>query len=260
MGTNGARAETFITQAYPSGLDNNNGRLLRVPGHFKAAVGASFRAGQPVMLNTSNEVVLFDAAAGSNLLGVAKWSKTTTARSINIDEAITFGVSGASKTLKHANLAASSVVVRSATGGTGTVYADPGDYTINLTNGVITHSGGGSTIVATSPVYVSYAWSLTGEDLQFQGTNFWGSLDYVTIQDNRIAVIQAPAEIFTTEYDTDQAYTLTGATSNIYAASSGLFTSSSAGGAKLCGTCVQPPTASYPFLGIEFKGVVAAST
>lgn len=252
-----ARRNAFNTRQFPAGL---NLKKMHGPreesGNWQAASSASFRAGAPVMLNSDGEVVIFNAANGSSLLGVAKWDKVSLGRSVVIDEEVLFGEDLATVDLAHANLVSASVAVRSAVEGGGTEYTVTTDYTINATNGTITHVG---TIDSSLPVYVSYTYELTESDYRFQGKNFFNSNDFVTNQDRRIVVIQPPCEIFTTEFDTAEVYTLTGATSNVYANSSGLFTSSSSS-AKLCGKVIQVPTATDPYLGFRFIGQVAANS
>lgn len=254
---NPAKRASFSTQLYPTGIDLTKSELPRVLGVWKAASGTTFRAGQAVMLNSNGEVVVSD---GTSILGIAKWDKVTLGRSLEIDEEVTFGVSDASKSLKRSNLVSGSVVVRSAVEGGGTTYTVTTDYTIDLNSGVITHVETGGAIDEANPVYVSYAWSFTEEDYEFQGKNFWQSADYVTIQDGHVAVIQNPAQIFTAEFDQSQAYALSGANSNIYINANGNFTSSSAGSAKLVGKCINVPSASDPALGVDFHGQVVAST
>lgn len=209
------------------------------------------------MLNSSGEVVISD---GTAVLGVAKWSKVSLGLAIVVDEEIEFAVAGETVTLAHPNV--SNLQVRSAAGFAGAAYAAGGaDYTLNATNGTITHvaAGGGGTIPLATTVYVSYGWSLTEADYAFEGKNFWNSNDYVSIQDYRIAVIQPPAMLYTAEYDTDQVYALSGANSNLYVNASGQFTTV-AGGSKLVGHVVQIPSAKDPFLGMEFHGTLVANT
>jgi hypothetical protein len=254
-----ARA-SFQQQIYPAGLDLNRCEIHRSLGVWRANAGASFRAGAPVMLNSAGEVVLSD---GTALLGVAKWDKITQKRTVVVDFPVTFGVAGATKNLKPNIIGSSNTVntvqVASALLGGGTQYAVTTDFTLNIVNGTITQvpSGSGGSIDPTHPVYVTYSRTLTETELLDEGHNFWQSLDYVTIQDLRIAVIEAPAQIFTTEYDTEAAsnviYSLTGANSNVYVNSAGLFTTNSSS-ARLCGTVISVPTAGDPWLGIDFRG------
>jgi len=256
----GTRLSAFQTQAYPTGLDRHRCKLGVQLGTWKAGNSATFREGAPVMLNSAGEVVLFDAANGSTLLGVALAGKDSTQYSIVIDEAVTFGTSTALKTLDHPNISASSLVVRSAVEGGGTVYTITTDYTVNLTNGTITHVEAG--IDEEAPVYVSYKWQLLESAYaSSMGRPFHLSNDAVTYAGGALAVAQGAGgvKIFTMEYDADQIYSLTGATSNVYANTGGLFTSA-ASSAKLCGKVTKVPSNSDPFLGIDFIGQVAANS
>ena len=253
-----ARA-SFQQQLFPSGLDLNRSELHRTVGVYRANSGTSFRAGQAVMLNTSGEVVLSN---GTSILGVAKWSKVTLGQTLSVDLPVTFGTAGATVTLfGKTNIISGSLAVRSGLQGAGTTYAETTDYTVNYANGTITQvpSGSGGSIDPTMPVYLTFSRSLTETEYQLEGKNFWQTLDYVTIQDLRIAVVEAPAQIFTTEFDTDRIYALTGANSNIYVNSSGQFTSVSSGN-KLVGKCISVPSANDPFLGIDFHGQSVANT
>ena len=242
---------------YPNGLDLTRCEIVRAAGHYKAASSGSFRQGTGVMLNSSREVVAFDANAASTFLGVAKWDKVTATQSIVVDERVVFGTALATKTLAHPLLVSGSVVVRSATAFGGTTYTVTTHYTVDHTAGTISHVG---TIDVTLPVYVTYVWTLSTEDLYLlDGVNFWNTPDYATVQDGRITVIKAPSVIFTSEWDTAVSYAYTGATSNIYCNSNGIFSSSSSS-AKLVGKVEQLPTAADPYLGIELIGQVAANT
>lgn len=246
----------FQQQLYPAGLDLARCEIHRNLGIWRANAGTSFRAGQPVMLNSVGEIVLSDA---TSVLGVAKWDKITVKRTLVVDFPVTFGVANATKNLKPNITASGDVLVNLQPAGAGTTYTLTTDYTLNLVNGTITQVGAGG-INPLLPVYVSYSRTLTEDDLSLEGKNFWQSLDYVSIQDLRIAVIEAPAQIFTTEFVTSAVYSLTGANSNIYVNSSGLFTSSSSGGARLVGTCINQPSAGDPFIGIDFRGSSLVNT
>lgn len=259
MGTligNPQKRASFQQQLFPAGLDLNRCEIHRALGVWKANASTSFRAGQAVMLNSDGELVVSDA---TSVLGVAKWNKITQKRTVYSDVPILFGTAGATKNLKP-NIVTGSVRVASAVLGGGTVYTLTTHYTLNLTNGTITHvDGGGGFIDEAANVYVSYARTLTEDDLQLEGKNFWQSLDDSTIQDGRMTVIEAPAQIFTTEFDTAVNFALTGATSNVYVNSSGMFTST-IGSNKLVGRCINVPSAGDPFLGVNFFGQVAVNT
>jgi len=248
-----ARA-SFQQQLFPSGIDHNRSELHRRLGVYRANPGTTFRAGQAVMLNSVGEVVLSD---GTAVLGLAGWSKVTLGQTLVVDQSVTFGVANATALLKP-NIISGSLQVRSLPQGGGTLYTVTTDYTVNLSNGTITQVGAGS-IDPTLPVYVTYSRSLTEFDYQLEGKNFWQTLDYVTIQDLRVEVLEAPFQVYTTEFDTSQAYALTGALSNLYVNSSGILTSDSSGN-KLVGHCISVPSATDPFLGVDWFGFNGAQT
>lgn len=263
MGTqnSGTRLSAFSNQLFPAGIDLNRSRITVADGTWVAASAAAFRAGSPVMLDSNGAVVIADGT--KRVLGVAKWPKVTLGTAVVVDEEVNFGSAGATATLAHPNI--SNIAVRSAINGGGTQYTDTvidtgDDYTVNLTNGTILHIAALSNgdIDPTLPVYVSYTWSLTASDYQFEGLNFWNSNDYWTIQGGFGCVIEAPSKLYVTEYDTRQVYSLTAATSNIYVNSSGLFTTV-IGSNLLVGKCISVPSAEDPFLGINFHGQVTAN-
>src|SRR6266576_7198895 len=86
----------FQTQLYPAGIDLNRSEIRRCMGDWRANPGTSFRAGQPVMLDTTRQVVVSD---GTAVLGVAKWDKITQKRTLAVDVPVTFGVASATKNL-----------------------------------------------------------------------------------------------------------------------------------------------------------------
>lgn len=255
MANSGAQLEAFQTQIYPSGLDLHRCSILIAKGVWKAG-SANFRQGAPVMLNASREVVLSD---GTAFLGVAKWPKMSLGQAVEVDEQISFTAAGQTVNLKRAGIAASSLQIRTATQFGGSAYTVTTDYTVNTTNGTVTQVALGAIPVDGTIIYVTYTWSLTEAHYKYQGKNFYNNNDWVSLQADRITVIEAPAEIYTTEYDTDQVYALTGANSNIYVNASGQFTTV-AGGSKLHGFVSSLPSAKDPFLGIKLIGTVVANT
>lgn len=248
----------FTGQTFDHGLNRLLSKITLTDGNVRAADSASFRAGAPLMLNASGEAVISD---GTACIGVAMANKMTLGSAVVIDEEVSFSALGDTVQLTGRN-SVTEVVVRSGAAGTGTVYTDGAgggdDYTVT-SGGVLTATAVTSDIPLDTIVYVSYRYSLVQSDYQFEGQNFWNSLDDVTIQDNRVAVALAPAIIFTTEFETDVAYTTTGATSNVYINSSGLFTTT-IGSNKLVGHVIQVPTADVPFLGFAFHNTITANT
>lgn len=243
-------------QTFPHGLDRDRSVIDSTLGTYRAATSASFRSGAPVMLNSSGEVVLADV---TQCIGVAMANKMTLGSTVVVDEEVTFGTAGAAVQLRGTN-SVSEVMVRSAADFGGSAYTVTTDYTVT-SGGLLTHVALGG-IDEAEPVYVTYRYALVELDYQLEGKNFQNSLDDVTYQDNRIAVAHPGQDVivFTTEFETDVAYALTGATSNIYVNSSGLFTSSSGGSARLVGTVFQVPEAGDEWLGIRFRGSALVNT
>ncbi len=254
---NTADLGAFLNRIFPEGLDLGRCVINEALGTWVADPTNTFRAGMLVMRNSSGLVIPSD---GTDVLGVAKWNHTSSMFAVAVDEVVVL-VGTTASALKHGNLGTftggTSVRVASAAKGGGTVYTEGGgaDYTVSAANGTVTRVGGG-TIPDPGTVYVTYMYQLAETDLlQFQGKNFWNTNDEVSISDNRVAVITQAEILFTTQYAQKDTFALTGANSNLYAATTdgqeGLFTTSTAGSAKFVGRVLQVPTASDPFLGVR---------
>lgn len=246
---NPAALGAFVNRIHPEGLDLGRCQIKEALGVFVADPAATFRAGMIVMRNASGLVV---PSNGLDVLGVAKWNHALTLVAVAVDEAIVLTATDTIP-LKRGNV--SNVRVASAKEGAGTTYVVTTDYTVSLANGTVTRVGAG-TIAAGATVYVSYTYAITeAELLQTQGKNFWNTLDEVSINEGRITVITDAELIYTSQYDTSVAYSITGANSNLYASTAagkeGLLTTSSAGSAKFVGRVFQVPTAADPFLGLR---------
>jgi len=265
---NNADLGAFLNRIFPEGLDLGRCQITQALGVYVADPTNTFRAGMVVMRNAAGLVVPSD---GSDVLGVAKWNHATTLMAAVVDEAVVLDTHAgplpetvyAPSYLKHPMVA--NVRVTSGLKGTGTLYTEDtgsgGFYTLNTTNGVITYAGTdvppvGTALDSSTTVYVTYTWQITEADLvQMQGKNFWNTNDEVSQNESRITVITDAELIYTTQYDTAKVYTLSGANSNLYAATAsgkaGLFTSDTAGSAKYVGRVFQVPTAADPFLGLR---------
>lgn len=253
VGLDSPRLGAFQSDIFPRGLDLGRSVILQDTGIWRAADAADFEAGMLVAQDADGNIVKCD---GSPVLGVAKWNKTTLWKATTVDEPVSFPSSGAAVGLKKPNV--SNFQLRDTTDFGGSAYAAPGDYTLNATNGTLTHAGGGSSIPVATTVWASYTFELSQKDLEFQGRNFFNFQDDVSIADGRITVITDASLLFTTQYDTSQVYTLTGATKNLYCGGAtggleGLFTSDSGEG-EFVGHVVQVPTADDPFLGVRLGG------
>lgn len=247
LGLTGTQLATFRSDIFATGLDLGNGKLDTLSwGVWQTDPTATIRAGQMVSLNASNLLI---QATGLNVIGVAKWNQMTLGQAVNVDE-ILIGVFSVAVNLKRANV--SNVAVRSAAGQTGTLFVAGGtDYTLNAGNGTITVNPAGA-ITNGQTLFVTYSFALANADYAFQGKNFFNQLDDVQLAAGRLTVIQGPAILFTTEYDTSKTYTMTGVGSDLFCNASGQFTNVVAN--DFVGKVVQLPSATYPFLGIKLRG------
>lgn len=259
----------FRGSLYNYGLSLVRCDIRKALGIWKANDSATFRQGQFVMLDATQQVVLTD---GQNVLGVSKWNKITTSQAIQVDEQIVFPSAGSAVTVQKPQ-SISAVSIRSAPAMGGTQYTGGGtDYSF-ATNGVITQNGAGA-IPTGTVVYITYTYQMLASDNQADGFNFFNSLDDVTLQEDRITVITDWSLLFTAEYDTAQQYTLQGAGSNLYVTGAtyanggaGILTNvaptnyvpaSGNGVGRYMGKVIQLPSASDGFLGVMLGGNPAA--
>lgn len=245
--------EAFRVSSRAIGIDLMRTQYTRNLGTYVANASTTFRAGMLVSLNSAQEIVVCDGVAP---FGFAKYTKANTLYAAVVAEQIQLtGV--VATNLAHANLwaAAGTGAVR-VTDITGvTVYTEGGgsDYTVSYVNGQVTRVGGG-TIGDGDLVLVDYQYQVSEQDLKFEGRNFWNFTDDVTIQGDKITVINDWSFIYTTQYDPSQTYAvndvlLAGAVGDT---KSGLVTKAGAG--AHIGRVFQPPTADDPFLGIRYVG------
>lgn len=250
MGTigNTGRLAAFQSDVFASGLDLGRCVITHDLGVYRAAEGATILQGQMVSLNADGELVLADAG---DVFGVAKWNKAaeTDANSLAVDEPVVVTDGGVSS-LKRGNV--SNLVVRNAAG---TVIPATNNYTLSAPNGTLTWANppAGSPAPADGDtVFVTYTFDLTATDFRFQGRNFFNQLDDASIAANRLTIIQGPATLFTTQYDTSQAYAVNDELYVGGTATAGLFTTDDTG--TYVGKVIQPPTATDPYLGVYFTG------
>lgn len=248
------QVEAFQVSSRAIGIDLKRSVINRNLGTYVANASATFRAGMLVQLNSSQEVIVCD---GTEPFGFAKYTKANTLYANVVGERIQLNGVVATN-LDHASL-----WVPGATGGirvtdaaTGlTVYTEGAgsDYVVNYTNGQVTRSAG-STITDGQYVLVDYQYLVTEQELKYEGRNFWNLTDDVTIQGDKITVINDWSIIFTTQYDPSQTYAvndaLTAGTSGT--TKSGLVTKGGAG--AFIGNVFQVPTADDPFLGVRYVG------
>jgi hypothetical protein len=240
----------FQPDPHKTGLELRTSSILRDPGVYQADPAASFEQGMMVSLNSGGKLVL---ATGSDVFGVAKHNKVNLQSALAIDEEVIVDASGVSQ-LKHANV--SNLVVRTAANQGGTAITPAGDFALSGVNGTLTWVAVPAEVVDGQTVWVSYTYAMTNDDYKFQGRNFFNQVDDVSAAAGRCAVIMAPADIFTTHFDTSRTYSLTGAGAELYCggltpALAGLFTNNPAEGQRV-GRVIQLPSASDPFMGVRF--------
>jgi len=247
--------EAFQSQIFPQGLHLARCKIA-YDLSFEADVNAAFRQGQLVKMNTAGKIVRGDVTvsgrtAGVGLFGVAKWTKSTTpGNTIIVDEPTVVPAAGGNVALRRAIAAAATTHIRTAVGGAGTNIAEGAANYVVQANGTITWANPlPGTVVQGQTVYITYQSTLTEADMDFQGRNFWNFNDDVSIQGNRIAIIQGQSLLFTSEYDS----TLTYAIGDSVLASTGTGVTAgqvtNAGGGDALGRVVQAPSAADPFLG-----------
>lgn len=262
MALTAGRVEAFNNDPFAVGLDLKR-CVVAGPslGVWDADSAATIRQGDLVTRGTTGKIT---TALGVNVMGVSKWTQASTHLGVVVDEPVTL-VGTTASTLKHANV--SNARVQTATGGGGSTVAASGNYTLNTTNGTLARLSG-SSIADGATVYITYTYQLSEADLDFQGRNWFNSLNDVTLAAGKVTVIQGASHLYTTRYDTSVVYAINDILFSLGATTAGLAgligrSNSGSGtgdGGQRCGVCTQVPTAADPFLGIEFQGFQTRAT
>lgn len=248
------RASAFRVSSQAVGFDHQRSQVDKAYGTYVADINASFLAGQLVMLNSEQRVVICN---GTNPFGFSKYNKANTLYASVFGERIQLNATDATN-LKHGNIfvpgTAGGVRVSDDEAGT-TVFAEGGanDYIVNYTNGQITRTAT-SSIGDGDYVYVNYSYAMTEQDMDFYGRNFFNFNNDVDIQNGRITVINGKSKIWTSQYDQSETYAVN---DKLYAGATadnldGFVTKKSTG--ALIGRVFQVPTATDSFLGIDYIG------
>jgi hypothetical protein len=255
------RRQAFQVDEFFRGLDHQRTQWQVAYGDWVASSTTTFMSGQLVALDSSGNVVL--CTGSGRVLGVAKESKATAFYAIQADERIQLnGV--VATTLDHPNVWAPTagtggLTVATAVSGGGTTYTEGGgdDYTVNYTNGTVVRTGG-STIVDGSYVYVTYRYLVSAAELMRDGSSFWNKDDEVSMQNDKVTVIEGPAKIYTAHFDPADQYAINDELlASDVAGCLGLVTKSGTG--SVVGRVIQLPTASDPFLGYELYATAKIS-
>lgn len=244
----------------PIGIDLKRSSIGKNLGTYVVNESTTFRAGMLVQLNAAQEIVVCD---GTVPMGFAKYDKTTSLYETVVDEYIQLNALDLTN-LANANLWTGLGVnkgIRVASGpqGSGTVFtntAEAGnDYTISTTNGTIVRSNP-SDIGDGDYVYVTYMYEVPMSKMQFEGKNFWNTLNATEYTSGRMTVITDWSVVFTSQYDPSRVYAVNsvveaGAVGDGLA---GLVTLTGVGAGPNIGRVMQVPTAADPFLGVRFYG------
>jgi len=253
---NEPREAAFDGQVHKKGMDLKRCRILTDPGTGVALAGSTIRAGQLVSRNASG---FYIGATGVDVAGFAKWGKENLGISIKVDEVHVVSA-GSTVDLNEENVA--QVSVRTAVNMGGTLITAAGDYAVVAGAGQLTWVGSPAEVADGQTVYVTYIYSLIESDFDFDGRTFRNqNNDFVTGGENRIAIIENWARIYTMEWDTDSdtSYALAGAASNLRCTADGKVSNDTGITANdFVGKCYQLPSADDPYMGLTATGIVSA--
>jgi len=269
---NTGRLAAFQTDVFNTGLDLGRCEINRNLGVYRANDNAAIRQGQVVCLDANGELILpvngSAPTTGTRVMGIAKWNKLPgTGAAKMIDEPINLGagplpaIVNLSRTAGVSGLTIWSAPGQSYTAGNTQYVNGATGYTF-VANGTVT-APGGSLIPLATTVFASYTFDMTQNDYDFQGRNFWNTLDKATVAENRMTVIQGPATLFTCEYfsndtwaENDPVYTIDPAGASFIlgqGGSVGQVTNVPTGAGnplgQVIGRCIQVPSVNDPFLG-----------
>jgi hypothetical protein len=140
------------------------------------------------------------------------------------------------------------------------VYTQGVDYSVAITNGVVTRLGGGA-IAASASVVIWYKYTIaTAQAYWDNASTKWTPVGYNydrqpddTMGSGKITIAEHDAQLYTDQYDVNQTYTLNAA---LYSDVNSLWTTA-AGYTSACGRVLKVPTATDPFLGVQQITVVA---
>lgn len=261
MALSGKR-EAFRVDNVARGLDHQRTTYLTANGHWVANSATTFEAGQLVALNAAGEIVAH-TGTDTKPLGIVKYNKDTAFNASVAGEAVVVPAAGATVSLAHSNLVSYAGAVggiRVATAVTGgTVYTEgvADDYTLNYATGALTNVVGGTMVVGAT-VYVNYQYAMTARELLDDGANFWNSSDDVTIQGDKVTIIEGPATIYTTQFNASRPWAINDDVSPGQQAADGCAAifdrTASSTNTTVIGKVIQLPTASDPFIGIQYYG------
>ena len=264
---NTGRLAAFQTDVFNTGLDLGRCEINRNLGVYRSNDNAAIRQGQVVCLDANEELILpvngLAPTGSQQVMGISKWNKLPgTGAAKMIDEPINFGAGPLPSTITLSRTAGvSGLTIYPLAGQEGTAGNTPftvgggADFTF-AANGQVT-AVLGSTIPLATTVFASYTFDMTQNDYDFQGRNFWNTLDKATVAENRLTVIQGAATLFTCEYFSGDTWAINDAVSVIDEGATGdplcqgQVTNNSVGVASVnvIGRCIQVPSVNDAYLG-----------
>lgn len=218
-----------------------------ITGFRQVDPAASFTVGQIAKLTADangNPIATVCTATSTDVpVGIFWCHKTLSFYSAAVNEAVTFTGSGTTVALKHAYLkGAAGTYVKVTNTVEGTAYTYTTDYTINYTNGTITHVGAGS-IGTTATVYISYLY----KDMNQSGID-------QTLGAGKVVLLEDKGEIATRLYDTSVKWALTGNDAIVVCNADGIVTTRTKdGSAPAVGKVTKVPTSSDTELCFKFS-------
>lgn len=240
-------------------LDKKRGYAYDRP-FYTVDENVNIQAGMVAFLatNAAGAVIATTAASGSVPIGTF-WKDSAVSFVRSTVEVQSFNANGI-LTVQHANIVSSALGVVTNVAGTVT-YVDGVDYSVSLTNGVLTRIPGGA-IPALATVIVRYRYTVpSGQEHWEHGSTQWSTgFNYDrqandTLGSGKITVAEGDAQLYTDQYVVTDTFTLN---AQVKSSAGSLWTlNASAGVGSACGRVVKIPSAADPFLGVAQIRVVA---
>lgn len=239
-------------------LDKKRGYAEHRP-FYAVDTNVNIQAGMVAFLvtNAAGNTVATTAAGASGTLPIGTfWKDRSTGFTRAFVEQGTFNAAG-TISLSKGNVTATSAIKVTNAAGT-TVYTQGVDYSVSLTNGVVTNLGVGIAALATVVIWYVHTVPAGQEHSEYASTQWSTGLNYDrvandTLGSGEVTVVEGDATLYTDQYDPSQVFTLNMA---VGSDASSLWTPLASAITNACGFVVSVPTANDPFLGIKQVRIV----
>jgi hypothetical protein len=195
-----------------------------------------------VLVGGVEHVALAGTGTGETIVGFSHDSTVSLDSEIVIEDGLIVPA-GKVIQLAYSNLVAGSVRVHKVS--TNADLALTTDYTLNLSNGIVTFVAN-----AGEAVIVTYRRNLTVQEAKIKFYERPSNFPSPNDSNNAIFLGGGEVEIYTDMYDTSVSYD---GVTELYAGAGGVLTSVATGHTKVPGRIVQLPTAADPFIGYVAK-------